>query len=167
MGNFSKGLNPGNVGALLQGGVQGMQTEQSMQDKYTANQRQQQYLQEQQRENQGGNQLYNATNDFQNRTNGTNNPGFTAQTGNVFDPVRERIHGLAAGGASRSTSACSVAAKPAHAGTRRAGDGPARLERRDEHARPDILQSLGWRPAGRHGSAAPARSSANPGQSLC
>ena len=94
MGNFSKGLNPGNVGALLQGGVQGMQTEQGMQDKYTANQRQQQYLQEQQRENQGGNQLYNATNDFQNRTNGTNNPGFTAQTGNVFDPVRERIHGL-------------------------------------------------------------------------
>ncbi len=96
MGIFSGKLNSGNVGAFGQGAIQGLNNDQELQAKYLANQQNQQLLQKQQLQNQGNQGLYNQNVDFYNKQNpdAAQAQHFQAQTGSVFDPVRERISNM-------------------------------------------------------------------------
>ena len=98
MGNFSGKINPGNVGALGQGVFSGLEFDQNLQKQYLANQGTAQENAAWRLTNQGNQGQYNATQDFYNRQNpnGPQGQPFQAQTGSVFDPVRERISGMLA-----------------------------------------------------------------------
>jgi hypothetical protein len=93
-------MNQGNWGALLQGGVQGAETEQKMQNQDYLNQEARARAGQAGRENMAGTENFNAAGQKINSQGGLNNGdpnnpamvGQYQQSGGVFDPARNAIH---------------------------------------------------------------------------